>query len=239
MRQVLVVDDNPEFVETLKILLEAGGYAVQTAQDGLEALEILNNPVGRKPEVVVADITMPRCNGLELCRQVRLLPGLELLPFIFLSARAEPQDRVAGLLLGADDYLTKPFETEELLLRIEKQVRWVQLGAARQSSAQAQASVAAPAQPDNLARLLLAPDSPIAQLSSTEREIFYWVTQGLTNRQIAEHLYLSIRTVQGHVASIRAKLHLSRREDILGFAHQQGLMQDHQDSFTAESDGWD
>ncbi len=224
MKRILVVDDDLEFIEILRILLEARGYEVRTALDGLEALAALSSTVEPEPDIVVADVTMPNCNGLELCRQVRQWSGFELLPFIFLSARAMPQDRVAGLLVGADDYLTKPFETEELILRIEKRVQRRQLVAAGVVSGPFQATVETSLTPSEMARWLLSPDSPIAQLSTTEREVFYWITRDLSNRQIAVQMHLSIRTIQGHVANIRAKLRLPRRGAILSFAQEQGLV---------------
>ncbi|MBD2101425.1 response regulator transcription factor [Leptolyngbya sp. FACHB-261] len=228
MTRVLVVDDDLEFAEILRILLEARGYKVQIAQDGLEALDILKDTVAPEPDIVVADVAMPNCNGLELCRQVRQSPGLEVLPFIFLSARTLPQDRVAGLLVGADDYLTKPFETEELILRIEKRMQRVQPNLPSDSefldNGQTQVAVDGPDQARELVNFLLAPGSPIAKLSTAEREIFYWVTNGLSNRQIAEKMHLSMRTVQGHVANIRVKLNLSNRGAIIQFAREHHLI---------------
>ncbi|MBD2099477.1 response regulator transcription factor [Leptolyngbya sp. FACHB-261] len=225
MKRVLIVDDDPNFIAVLRALLEGRGYRVQTAQDGLEALELLKQQSEQLPDIVVADVAMPRCDGLELCRRVRQDLGLDLLPFIFLSARTQPQERVAGLRLGADDYLTKPFVTEELIVRIENAIERVRrmqseiIRATRQRASAQSLFRAGGLLPDSLAA-----GSPIANLSPTEQEVFQWVARGLTNQEVADQMYISRRTVQGHVASIRAKLDLPRRESIIQFAHEHSLI---------------
>ncbi len=229
MKRVLIVDDDPQFVSTLEVLLDVKGYGVLTARDGLEALDLLSDPRQPKPDIVVADVMMPQCDGLELCRRVRQYPEFELLPFIFLSARTLLEDRVAGLRVGADDYLTKPFDPEELIIRIEnllERVRRIHSTMVRITGSQSLAPVPEPT-PEPTAGLAYAPlsnDSPIAPLSATEREVFYWVAHGLTNREIADRMYLSIRTVQGHVTNIRAKLNLAHRQAILRFAYEHRLV---------------
>ncbi|MBD2102700.1 response regulator transcription factor [Leptolyngbya sp. FACHB-261] len=226
MKQILVVDDDPPFVAALAALLQARGYRVQTARNGLEALDILTAPQAQIPDVVVADVAMPWCDGLELCRRVRYHPEFEFLPFIFLSARTQPQDRVAGLRIGADDYLIKPFDPEELIVRVEnllERVRRMHSEIVRAVSRQPSEPEASTASAEPLLTTL-PKDSPIASLTATEREVFQWVARGLTNREVADQMHLSVRTVQGHVANIRAKLHLPRREAIVQFAYQHRLM---------------
>ncbi len=115
-RRVLVVDDDPYLLNLLDLRLAEQGFDVMLASSAHEALTKVEDT---KPDIVIADIMMPGMDGYELCACVRANEKLKNIPFIFLSALADTQDKVKGLRLGADDYLTKPFEFHELLARIE------------------------------------------------------------------------------------------------------------------------
>ncbi|MFE7636845.1 response regulator transcription factor [Kitasatospora sp. NPDC057518] len=117
-RTVLVVEDDPGVRATLDHLLRFEGYRVLTTADGQEALELLEH---RRPDLAVVDVVMPRLDGLALCRMLRRRG--DRLPILVLTARHQLGDRVAGLDAGADDYLAKPFATEELLARIRALLR--------------------------------------------------------------------------------------------------------------------
>ncbi|MEV6974023.1 response regulator transcription factor [Kitasatospora sp. NPDC093806] len=117
-RTVLVVEDDPGVRTTLDQLLRFEGYQVLTATDGQAALELLEH---RRPDLAVVDVVMPRLDGLALCRMLRRRG--DRLPVLVLTARHQLGDRVAGLDAGADDYLAKPFATEELLARIRALLR--------------------------------------------------------------------------------------------------------------------
>lgn len=117
-RTVLVVEDDPGVRSTLDHLLRFEGYRVLTTADGQEALELLEH---RRPDLAVVDVVMPRLDGLALCRMLRRRG--DRLPVLVLTARHQLGDRVAGLDAGADDYLAKPFATEELLARIRALLR--------------------------------------------------------------------------------------------------------------------
>lgn len=120
---ILVVDDQPEILENLALLLETEGYQVLTAGDGLEALAILQTqPV----DLIVADIAMPRMNGYQLYQRVRENPQWLALPFLFLTARALDSDVRYGKELGVDDYLTKPIQPEDLIAAIQGKLRRAQ-----------------------------------------------------------------------------------------------------------------
>jgi DNA-binding response OmpR family regulator len=114
--RVLVVDDDPHLLNLLDLRLAEQGFDVMLASSAREALTQVE---GRRPDIVIADIMMPGMDGYELCERVRANEKLQHIPFIFLSALADTQNKVRGLKLGADDYLTKPFEFHELLARIE------------------------------------------------------------------------------------------------------------------------
>ncbi|CAJ1004018.1 MULTISPECIES: response regulator transcription factor [Brevibacillus] len=115
---VLIVDDNEEILEMLEDILGSEGYDVSTAVNGEQALELLN--AGTKPNLILLDIMMPGMSGYELCSQIRREWEL---PILFLSAKGKAVDKVVGFEIGADDYITKPFDTEELLARIRAHLR--------------------------------------------------------------------------------------------------------------------
>jgi len=117
---ILVVDDQPELLENLALVLEAEGYQTYTAGDGVEALELLETqPV----DLILADIAMPRLNGYQLYERVRENPRWLAIPFIFLTARAMDSDIRYGKELGVDDYLTKPIQPEDLLAAVQGRLR--------------------------------------------------------------------------------------------------------------------
>jgi len=120
MYKVLVVDDEQNIVELISFNLKREGFEVLTANDGLEALKKARN---EKPDLIVLDIMLPTMDGLEVCRQLRQDAGTRTIPVIMLSARGEELDRILGLEIGADDYVTKPFSPRELLARIKARLR--------------------------------------------------------------------------------------------------------------------
>jgi len=119
MTSVLVVDDDPTVREVVVSYLRADGYVVKEAADGEAALSMIRH---ERPDLVVLDVMLPGVDGLEVCRQIRTSTDL---PVILLTALGSVQDRVAGLELGADDYLTKPFSPRELVLRAASVLRRV------------------------------------------------------------------------------------------------------------------
>ncbi len=120
---ILVADDEPCLLDGIRLTLEAAGYEVLAVADGIEALDALQTqPV----DLIVADIAMPRMNGYQLYKSVRENPQWVPIPFIFLTARAMDSDIRYGKELGADDYLTKPFEADDLLAVVRGKLRRAQ-----------------------------------------------------------------------------------------------------------------
>ncbi len=119
-KRILVVDDETSIVDVLKFNLEKNGYEVVVAFDGEQALEKLQH---KKIDCILLDIMMPNISGLEVCRIVRSTPSISTTPIIMLSAKSEETDKVIGLGIGADDYITKPFSIRELFARIEALIR--------------------------------------------------------------------------------------------------------------------
>jgi DNA-binding response OmpR family regulator len=116
--KILIVEDEPNMVAGLRDNFEFEGYAVITARDGVEGLQ---RALDESPDLVVLDVMMPRMSGLEVCKQLRAKRGS--IPIIMLTARGQEVDKVVGLELGADDYVTKPFSIRELLARVKAVLR--------------------------------------------------------------------------------------------------------------------
>ncbi|MGJ3243373.1 MAG: response regulator [Opitutales bacterium] len=114
-KKILVVDDEPDVTELLGYKLEQEGYQAQILND---PLTIMGQARDMRPDLFVLDIMMPELNGLQICRMIRADQMLRNTPIIFLTAKGETEDRIKGLETGADDYVSKPFDTKELLLRI-------------------------------------------------------------------------------------------------------------------------
>src|SRR5512136_2892763 len=118
--RILVAEDEPRYIWAIQTNLEARGYEVLTAPDGQKAVELASNEL---PNLILLDIKMPGLNGYEACQQIR---QFSTVPIIMITAMAEEGDKVRGLDLGADDYITKPFSVPELLARVRSALRRVE-----------------------------------------------------------------------------------------------------------------
>jgi two-component system sensor histidine kinase/response regulator len=116
MSRILVIDDVPEVREVIVNVLEAGGHEGIAAPDAMTALELIRE---RVPDLIICDIMMPKMDGYELLEKLRSEPETMIVPFIFLTAKSDKTDQRRGMLLGADDYITKPFSVHELLKAVE------------------------------------------------------------------------------------------------------------------------
>lgn len=123
-QRILVVDDDKSIVKVLTAYLEQSGYQVLTAYDGEMALYMLRR---ERPDLVILDLMMPRRDGYEVTNLVRNDKSLSATPIIMLTARVEDSDKIVGLELGADDYITKPFNAREVVARVKSLLRRVQL----------------------------------------------------------------------------------------------------------------
>ncbi|MDP3450722.1 MAG: response regulator, partial [Anaerolineaceae bacterium] len=118
--KILVVDDEPLYIRLLKVNLESEGYEIITAKNGEEALDQLTQAM---PNLIIMDIMMPKMDGIVACERIRQFSNV---PIILLTARTEEQDRVNGLNIGADDYVSKPFSATELVARVRAILRRTQ-----------------------------------------------------------------------------------------------------------------
>jgi DNA-binding NarL/FixJ family response regulator len=198
---VLIVDNDPPFRAFVRDLLERAGFDVVEAEDGEAALEAAS---GRKPELVLLDVCLPRASGYEVCRELRDRFG-DSLGIIFLSGkRIESLDRISGLLLGADDYVVKPFDPDELLARVRTVVR----------------RVSRPHQTSNGNGHKAGSPAADAELTPRELEVLQLLAEGLTQTQIARQLVISPRTVGTHIQNLLGKLDVHSRAQAVALAHR-------------------
>jgi DNA-binding response OmpR family regulator len=123
--KILIVEDDPNLLETLKYNLKKESYDVATAIDGEQALEIARR---EKPDLILLDIMLPKISGFEVCR---ILRNEMTSPIVMLTAKADETDKIVGLEIGADDYITKPFSMRELIARVRAMFRRVQISGAQ------------------------------------------------------------------------------------------------------------
>jgi phosphate regulon transcriptional regulator PhoB len=119
-KKILIADDEKDIVELIAYNLEREGYAVVKAFDGQKAWEMIN---ADKPDLVILDLMMPEISGMEVCRMIRRQAATAALPIIMLTAKSDSVDKILGLEVGADDYITKPFHVRELIARIRAVLR--------------------------------------------------------------------------------------------------------------------
>src|SRR2546423_6205989 len=198
---MLVVDSDPRFRTFVRDPLERAGFDVLEAEDGETALDAASR---RKPELVLLDVCLPGASGYEVCRELRDRFG-DAVGIIFMSGeRVESIDRVSGLLLGADDYLVKPFDPDELLARVRTVLR----------------RVAKPSESSNGNGHESAGPAADAELTPRELEVLQLLSEGLTQAQIAAALVISPRTVGTHIQNLLGKLDVHSRAQAVALAHR-------------------
>jgi DNA-binding NarL/FixJ family response regulator len=197
-KRLLVVDDEPNLLRAVAAVLRGEGFEVSTARSGREALVAVAQS---QPDLIVSDVRMPGMDGFELARKLRSAPNFALLPIIFLTAKDETEDRIEGFQAGVDVYLTKPFEPNELIAVIKNILRRVE----RTHSTIAR--LVGNEQPETV----FVRDE---ELTEAEWRVAREVARGLSNKEIASELDLSIRTVENHVSRILAKKNFSNRVEI-------------------------
>ena len=211
---VLVVDDDREIVGAIALALEKEGYRVLRAYDGMEALDHALDPELR---LILMDVMMPRLDGLSAVLRIRERRNL---PIIVLSAKSEECDKVLGLSMGADDYVTKPFSTQELVARVRSQLRrYTRLGDVN-ASARDRRIVSGRLSYDPDSRVLTA-DGDEVKLTATELGILdllmcnlgrVFPAEEIYRRVWGEEAYASENTVMVHIRRIREKIELNPRE---------------------------
>ncbi|HLX40784.1 MAG TPA: response regulator transcription factor [Ktedonobacteraceae bacterium] len=220
-RKILVVDDEPVLVETIAYNLEQAGYQVTTAADGSSALEAAHRET---PDLIILDIMLPEMDGLEVCRQLRRESNTTTTPIMMLTAKGDEIDKVVGLEVGADDYVTKPFGRRELLARVRALLRRSEYApASEERSAQTNIAevprqtrelVAGPIRIDLAGRRVFCRGQEL-ELQPKQFELFTYLVRNrgtvLTRDQLLHNVWGydyagDTRTVDVHVRWLREKL---------------------------------
>lgn len=123
-KTILVVDDEPNIVDLLVFNLEKEGYDTIVANDGITAVDMA---LKEKPDLILLDVMIPKLDGISVCKKIRYALNISNIPILMISARDTESDKIVGLEMGADDYITKPFQTRELMARIKANLRKAEL----------------------------------------------------------------------------------------------------------------
>ena len=198
-KRLLVVDDDPGLLLAVSETLRAEGYDVATARRGAEALTRIAQTL---PDLIISDIRMPGMDGYQLVRNLRSNARTRLVPIVFLTAKDEIADRIAGFRTGVDAYLTKPFEPEELgaiVAAILQRVERTHADLAQMFGEKTEEA------------LEFERDE---ELTDAEWRVAEAVARGLANKEIAHELNLSLRTVEGHISRILDKKNFHNRVEL-------------------------
>lgn len=220
MPKILIADDEPNIRDVISFALERAGHSIATARNGSEALQqFRRDPV----DLVVLDIGMPEMDGLEVCRQLRRTSDV---PILFLSARDDEIDRVLGLEIGGDDYVTKPFSTRELVARVNVILKrgkssgdrprllehgLVRLDAARHAASYRGAGVELTALEFEMVSAFL------------ERPGIVLTREQIMQAAYGPGMYVSDRTIDSHIRNLRAKFAEAGCESIIETVHGVGF----------------
>lgn len=201
-KRLLIVDDEPNLLRAVAACLRAEGYEIDAVRSGEEALIHVAQTL---PDLIVSDVRMPRMDGHALARQLRTNPRTDLIPIVFLTAKDETADRIEGFCSGVDAYLTKPFEPDELIAVIANILKRVE---------RTHGEIARLVGTYNVSEEIPFSDE---ELTEAEARIASAVARGLSNKEIATELAISVRTVENHISHILAKKNFDNRVEIARF----------------------
>jgi two-component system phosphate regulon response regulator PhoB len=206
MKNVVVIEDEIDLAELLSFNLEREGYRVAVAREGLSGLETVKKEL---PDLVILDLMLPGMQGTEICREIRRDRRTSAIPVIMLTAKGEEIDRVVGLEVGADDYVTKPFSVRELMLRVKAVLRRT-----RPEPGAGRVIMVGPLTIDHES-CTVAVNGREIPLTTTEFKLLHYLSERLGRVQSREHLLHNVwgfsyagdtRTVDTHVTRLRTKL---------------------------------
>lgn len=212
--KILVVDDDKEIVGAIKKRLEMEDYEVFTAYDGLEAMDFL---MEKEIQLLIIDVMMPKMDGLSATMKIRESKNI---PIIILSAKTEESDKILGLSMGADDYISKPFRPDELVARVKSQLRrYLQLGSMIKQEEHKNQIVNGGLILDTDGKRILVDGEPV-KLTATEYKILHLLMRNLGRVFSADEIYERVweeeayaveNTVMVHIRRIREKIEIDTR----------------------------
>jgi two-component system phosphate regulon response regulator PhoB len=206
-KKILVVDDEPDVTDLLKYTLKSKGFDVEAINNPMSSVGFARTFL---PDLIILDVMMPELNGIQICRMLRADPTLKKVPVIFLTAKAEENDRIQGLESGADDYVSKPFSTKELVLRVQSILRRTSEGKPVELKMLSVGDIAM----DVVCHEVSLHGKPLV-LTATEFKLLQLLMERRGRVQTREHLLINVwnyeteietRTVDTHVRRLREKL---------------------------------
>ncbi|HEX2099702.1 MAG TPA: response regulator transcription factor [Candidatus Synoicihabitans sp.] len=206
-KRVLIVDDEADVTDLVAYHLKAKGYLVETVNDPHRSIGVARSFL---PNLVILDVMMPELSGIQICRMLRADPRLKQVSILFLTARAEEDDRIQGLETGADDYLAKPFSTRELVLRVQALLRRLGPGGGDEPRQLSAGAIIL-----DIDRHEVRLQGQPIELTATEFKLLRLLMERRGRVQTREHLLINVwnyeteietRTVDTHVRRLREKL---------------------------------
>ncbi|MFL2790017.1 MAG: phosphate regulon transcriptional regulator PhoB [Paracoccaceae bacterium] len=212
--KILVVEDEPNQVELIEFNLNSEGYEVIVAQDGEEALDLAEE---ENPDLILLDWMLPKVSGIEVCRQLRRSKMTREIPIVMLTARSEESDKIRGLDIGADDYITKPYSIKELLARVRAAMRRPAASVISDQMTVGKIVV-------DLQKHLVAIDGLQVNLGPTEYRLLVTLMQSpervFSRNQLLDNVWgisadVDTRTVDVHVARLRKVIEVGANKNII------------------------
>lgn len=206
MKRILIIEDDIALQDTLDNLLQLEGFKTVMADNGKNGVELAKKHL---PDLVICDIMMPEMGGFEVILELQNNDTTALIPFMFLTAKSEIKDFRNGMQLGADDYIMKPFNNEELIkaihFRIQKQEKIINSGKQKKQRKSASGS------------------KNTTKLTKREKQIVSLFCKGLSCLQISKELFISFHTVDSHRKNIEKKLRVKNIPSIVRYAYENNL----------------
>jgi phosphate regulon transcriptional regulator PhoB len=208
MTKILITDDEKDIVELISYNLAKEGFSIIKAYDGEAALRLVKL---QKPDLLILDLMLPRMSGIDVCKTIRNNPDTANLPIIMLTAKADETDKIVGLEIGADDYITKPFSVRELVARVRAIVRRLH----DENKQQLKEEFSYRGLKINYAAYEVTVDGKKVILSPTEIKLLFFFTQRLgrvyTRDQILDHVwgddtFVTPRAVDVHIRRLRSQI---------------------------------
>jgi two-component system phosphate regulon response regulator PhoB len=222
---IVTVEDEKPLITLLKYNLEKEGYKVKNAETGQEALQLIKNSI---PDIVVLDWMLPDFSGIEICKQIKRDKKLKTIPVLMLTAKSEAEDKIIGFESGVDDYLTKPFNNKELILRIKSLLK------RSKPSLLEDLAIFKDLKIDRITRKVFRDDKEI-KLGPTEYKLLDFLIKSpqrvysreqLLNNVWGESINVETRTVDVHIRRLRKAINIDKKSDLIRTVRSSGYSLD-------------
>ena len=223
---IVTVEDELPLITLLKYNLEKEGYKVKNAETGQEALQLIKNSI---PDIVVLDWMLPDFSGIEICKQIKRDKKLKTIPVLMLTAKSEAEDKIIGFESGVDDYLTKPFNNKELILRIKSLLK------RSKPSLLEDLAIFKDLKIDRITRKVFRDDKEI-KLGPTEYKLLDFLIKSpqrvysreqLLNNVWGESINVENRTVDVHIRRLRKAINIDKKSDLIRTVRSSGYSLDY------------